>query len=61
MKLTTEYLNDSVKGLIPNAKEVEVESADGKRLPIDKLVWTMELNEGEEYHTAKLIIILKEN
>jgi len=61
MKLTVEYLNDSVNGLVPHAKEIEVEDADGKRLPIDDLIWTMELNEGDEYHTAKLIIVLKED
>ncbi len=61
MKLTTKYLNDSVEGLVPNAKEIEVEDSNGNRLPINNLMWTMEPNKGDKYNTAKLIIVLKEN
>ena len=59
MKLTIEDINNSVEGLVPNAKEIEIEDSSGNRLPIDKLTWTMEHNDGDRYSTAKLIIRVK--
>ena len=61
MKLTIKDMNDYVKGLVPNAREIEVENSDsGKRLNIETISWTMEPNPGDKYYTPKLVIMVKQ-
>ena len=58
IKLKVKDIEDFVKNAAPHAEEIEIEDAEGNRLPIESVEWTMEKAEGDMYLTAKLILKL---